>query len=97
MTCVSGLDQVRRGGRNSDTMHCYPLVWCALCLWVPCAGYMFGGRAAYIRAVAAVFEVVIEDALSHGHLSGIDGFLTVIHNQFSELVRAACVGVQSIS
>ena len=21
MTCVSGLDQVRRGGRNSDTMH----------------------------------------------------------------------------
>ena len=50
------------------------------------AAYMFGGRSEYIRAVAAVHEILLEDVVSHGHLGGLDGFLTLIYNQFPELV-----------
>ncbi len=47
---------------------------------------MFGGRPEYIRAVAAVYEVLLEDVLANGNIGGLDVFLTLIHNQFPELV-----------
>ena len=55
MTCVSGLDQVRRGGRNSDTMHNTRVFLNRVCLQGLHVRFIVGLRVRFIVVPSSSF------------------------------------------
>ena len=59
MTCVSGLDQVRRGGRNSDTMHNTRVFLNRVCLQGLHVRFIVSTFVVLHRSIVVVVVVVV--------------------------------------
>ena len=71
MTCVSGLDQVRRGGRNSDTMHNTRVFLNRVCLQGLHVRFIVGLRVRFIVVTSSSVVTSI-------HLVAVGLFLSMV-------------------